>query len=83
MRTERGSRTKARCPAKEWWLTPFLTKNYLNILNFPQTQSEEDAVERSLDKNIPYGTESWQHAMVKKYGLEETMRGVGRPKNGG
>jgi putative transposase len=60
-----------------------LPENYLDILNASQTQAEEDALERSLDKNIPYGTELWQHAMVKKYGLEQTMRGVGRPKNGG
>lgn len=64
------------------WPSP-APKNYLDILNIPQTQTEEDTVERSVDKNIPYGTESWQHAMVKKYGLEQTMRGVGRPKNGG
>lgn len=64
------------------WPSP-IPKNYLEILNRPQSQAEEEALERSIDKNIPYGTESWQHATVKKYGLEQTMRGVGRPKNGG
>lgn len=65
------------------WPVP-VPKNYLSLLNQPQTQEEEDALERSTTKNIPFGSDTWTHAMVKKYGLEQTLRGVGRPrKNGG
>ena len=34
-------------------------------------------------KNIPFGTEEWRDAMIERYDLEQTMRGVGRPKKGG
>ena len=73
-------------PAQQILLAPWPSlapKNYLDILNTPQSKAEEDALERSIDKNIPFGTDVWQHAMVKKHGLEQTMRDVGRPKNGG
>ncbi|OGG72051.1 hypothetical protein A3H77_01450 [Candidatus Kaiserbacteria bacterium RIFCSPLOWO2_02_FULL_56_11] len=58
-------------------------KDYLQWLNEPQTESEEEAIERSVVKNIPYGKSSWVDVMVKEYGLEQTLRSVGRPKNGG
>ena len=58
-------------------------KEYIKYLNTPQTQSEEDAIERSVVKNIPFGTDSWRDSMVEEYDLGQTLRGVGRPKNGG
>ena len=60
-----------------------LPKDYLLWLNTAQTASEEEAIERSEEKNIPFGSDSWQAAVVKKYRLGQTLRGVGRPKNGG
>lgn len=57
------------------------SKQYLVHLNSPQAKSEEEALERSLTKNIPYGTDSWRDAMIETYNLAQTMRGVGRPKN--
>ena len=59
------------------------SKQYLQYLNTPQTRSEEEAIERSIIKNIPFGTEEWRDAMIERYDLEQTMRGVGRPKKGG
>jgi hypothetical protein len=35
------------------------------------------------DKSIPYGREGWVSKVVKKYGIEQVLRGVGRPKKGG
>ena len=65
----------------EWPLpTP---RGYLTLLNESQTEAEEKAIERSTEKNIPFGTDTWQGTVVKKYGLEQTLRSVGRPKNGG
>lgn len=58
-------------------------KNYRALLNTPQTKSEEEALERSIEKNIPFGTMSWTSGTVKKYGLEQTLRSVGRPKKNG
>ncbi len=56
---------------------------YLRLLNEPQTRSEEEALERSTDKNIPFGSDTWVSGIVKKYGLQQTLRGVGRPKKNG
>ena len=55
-------------------------KKYLSLLNQPQTQEEEEALERSITKDVPYGCEDWVGKMVKKFGLEQTLRGVGRPR---
>lgn len=57
--------------------------DYLRLLNEPQTADEEDAIERSVAKNIPYGDDRWVDAVVKQFGLEQTLRPIGRPKNGG
>ena len=57
--------------------------NYLTFLNEPQTTLEEEAIERSEEKNIPFGGDRWMSGIVKKYGLEQTLRSVGRPKKGG
>lgn len=73
-------------PAQQKLLAPWLMavpRDYLTLLNTPQTQSEEAAIERSLSKNIPFGTDEWRDAMIDEHGLEQTLRGVGRPKNGG
>ena len=57
--------------------------NYLNLVNQAQNQSEEDAIERATIKSNPFGSDRWTDRVVKKFGLEQTLRKVGRPKNGG
>ena len=42
--------------------------------------NEEEALERSIAKDVPYGVDSWVGKIVKKFGLEQTLRGVGRPR---
>ncbi len=37
----------------------------------------------SVTINISFGADRWQSAIVKKYGLEQTLRSVGRPKKNG
>lgn len=64
------------------WPTP-QPKDYLTLLNQPLTNAKEEALERSEDKSIPYGRDSWIDRTVKKYGIEQVLKGVGRPKNGG
>ena len=32
---------------------------------------------------FPYGREEWVGGIIKKYGLEQTLRSVGRPKKNG
>jgi putative transposase len=55
-------------------------KDYLNWLNKPQYEKEEEALERSTNKDRPYGNNDWIEKIVKKFGLGQTLRGVGRPK---
>jgi putative transposase len=58
-------------------------RDYVSWLNAPQTAREEEAIERSIGKNIPFGSDAWTLTTVKKYGLEQTLRSVGRPRKGG
>ena len=64
------------------WPIP-LPKDYLSILNQPLTTSEEDSLERSEEKSVPYGADTWVFKIVKKYKIEQVLKGVGRPKNSG
>ena len=58
------------------------SRDYLSWLNKPQTQEEEEALESSINKGTPYGGDSWIARIVKKFKLESTLRGRGRPKKG-
>lgn len=62
----------------EWPVS--IPKNYLHILNDPQTDDEEKALERATDKGTPFGNDSWVKTIIKKFGLEQTIRRIGRPK---
>ena len=49
-------------------------------------EGEEEAIEKSITKSNPYGGDTWVDSVVKRFGLEQTLRMVGRPKgtkNGG
>ncbi len=64
-------------------LSPWIvkeSKNYINLLNKPITQEEEKKLEKSTVKDVPYGNTEWIEKIVKKFGLEQTLRGVGRPR---
>lgn len=63
----------------------YTPEDYLNWLNQTQTESEEKAIEISVVKSSPYGSDDWTDDMVKRFNLEQTLRKVGRPKtnNGG
>ena len=57
-----------------------MPRRYLEWLNEPQTEEEENVLERSIVKDTPFGSENWVEQMVKKFGLEQTLRSGGRPK---
>ena len=46
----------------------------------PQTDAELLALRRSVQRGVPYGSETWQRRTVKKLNLESTVRPRGRPK---
>lgn len=53
------------------------TKRLSQSLNQPLTNAEEEALECSETKSIPYGRDSWIAKTVKKYGIEQVLKGVG------
>lgn len=58
-------------------------KDYLSWLNTILPEEKEEIIERSIIKSNPYGEDYWLDNTVKKFGLEQTLRRVGRPKNSG
>jgi putative transposase len=64
------------------WPVPF-PERYSGWLNEPQTISEEEAFERAIVRSNPLGNDAWTKDIVKRYGIEQTLRPTGRPKNGG
>ena len=60
-----------------------IPKNYLALLNEPITIIEIEKLERSDEKSIPFGNDTWVDSIVKKHNIEQVLRGVGRPKKGG
>lgn len=59
-----------------------MPKNYIKLINRPQTGEELECIRRCINKNRPLGNELWTDKTVKKFGLEMTLREPGRPKNG-
>jgi putative transposase len=53
---------------------------WLEHVNGPQSDTELTALRRSVSRGCPYGDESWCDRMVRRLGLESTLRARGRPK---
>lgn len=54
--------------------------DYLKSINRPPDKEELEYIRESINKNRPFGEESWIDKIVKKFGLEMTLRKPGRPK---
>jgi hypothetical protein len=52
-------------------------------LNQTLATKEEEKLVISEAKSVPYGNKNWTDKVVSKYGIDQVLRGVGRPKNGG
>ncbi len=46
----------------------------------PLTEKELERLWQSVNKQSPFGDIIWQQKVCKAYGLESTIRPVGRPK---
>jgi len=55
-------------------------RDYLEILNEPLLQVEEDAMEKAEQKGRPYGDETWTARTVANFGLQITIRNRGRQR---
>lgn len=53
---------------------------WLEFLNTPQTEAELTTLRRSVVRGCPLGDERWTNRIVKRLGLESTLRPRGRPK---
>ena len=49
-------------------------------VNQPVSKKEKEAITRSINRGVPYGSEQWTASTVKRLGLESTTRPRGRPK---
>ncbi|OGI58224.1 hypothetical protein A3C60_00030 [Candidatus Nomurabacteria bacterium RIFCSPHIGHO2_02_FULL_37_45] len=57
-------------------------KDYLSFVNIPLSNKEEEAIRVSIIKGKPYGSDNWSTRIIKKFGLEATIRSKGRPQKG-
>ena len=57
-------------------------EDYLSFVNTLQSKEEEESIRLSVVKGKPYGNESWSMKIIKKFGLESTIRLPWRPKKG-
>ncbi|MFZ2522488.1 MAG: transposase [Minisyncoccia bacterium] len=55
-------------------------QDYLSFVNKPQPKEEEGSVRLSVIKGKPYGQDNWSMKIIKKFGLEATIRPPWRPR---
>jgi putative transposase len=70
-------------PRATAWLHPWpvaMPKNWVALVNEPQTEGELKAVRRSVVRGCPYGSAPWQARTARRLGLDATLRPRGRPK---
>ena len=53
---------------------------WVEHVNEPLTPQELEAIRRCVQRGSPYGDEKWSERMIKKLGLESTIRPRGRPR---
>jgi len=76
-RREKGSKKEQKLLSK---LPIELPDNYLSIVNTTPSSDMLDTIRTSVNKGVPFGSENWVQKIVRKFNLESTLRGPGRPK---
>ena len=76
-RREQGNEKQKKL-LNEWPID--IPKDYVNLVNIPQTDDELESLRCSMSKGKPYGSESWENKMIDRFNLGSTLRGPGRPK---
>lgn len=59
-----------------------ISPDYLEQVNISLVEKELKYIRVSVLKNRPYGNDDWTDKIVKKFGLEITLRQRGRPQKG-
>jgi putative transposase len=57
-----------------------LPRNWLTLVDQPQTAAEEESLRTSLARNAPFGDPKWQRKTAAKLGLEQSINPRGRPR---
>jgi putative transposase len=55
-------------------------RNWLGHVNEPQTESELEALRRSVVRGTPFGNDGWVASTARRLGLQSTLRSRGRPR---
>ena len=55
-------------------------RNWVSLVNKPQTEDEIAAMQRSLARGTPFGGERWTERIAERLGLESTLNPRGRPR---
>jgi putative transposase len=59
-----------------------LPSDWADYVDEPLTERELEKLNRSVNRQTPFGDSEWQKKMCLHYGLEHTLRPRGRPKKG-
>ncbi|GKS63024.1 transposase [Nitrospira sp.] len=62
----------------DWPATP--PRNWVARVNQPETGEELKTLRLSVQRGRPFGDDAWVKRMVKRFGMESTLRPRGRPK---
>ena len=54
--------------------------NWVDEVNTPQAEAELAALRRSVTRGCPFGESTWSDQIVRRLGLESTLRPQGRPR---
>ncbi len=70
-------------PRDSEWLTDWPVtrpRQWVKLVNEPQTDEELGAIRQCVQRGRPFGTESWVQRTTRRLNLESTLRPRGRPK---
>jgi putative transposase len=76
-RREKGDSKQKRLLSK---LPIEFPENYIEVVNDISDDKSLENIRRSVNKGAPLGSDIWTADMVRKYGLESTLREPGRPR---
>lgn len=54
--------------------------SWLKFVNQRMTDGEQEALQQSIQRGSPFGESEWTNKIIKKLGLESTIKPRGRPK---
>jgi putative transposase len=59
-----------------------LPANWIDLLNQPMSREDLAKLRESAERGTPFGSDEWKRAAAVVHGVEQKLRGRGRPKRG-